>query len=401
MTRRADRIQDGIYFRREERPPRSWRLVLLDVDPATAREDARDAVGAVLRLLTRLRAGRVRELEGQGAEGIAATRAMFADQSVLVGYGRSLFDTDRHAPALTRETRPDHLAYLAAFPQLPLAPGPGVRAEADVALQITGSDPAAAARAAVEIWKLIEDERLPLRVAASFEGFGRADGRGWLEFHDGVGNLGPSERLAAIAARGEPRWMAGGTYMAFMRMLVDLASWRALDRGAQELVVGRDKLSGSPLTGVERDAAGRPRPVAAPPLPKRPTPAQRAAHADPPETADPLIEQSHAHRANQNRASPDAPAALRIFRQGYDFLESIGPDGPRLGLNFVSFQADLGTLQHLLHLPGWLGDVNFGGPTDPAPGDPRPPALVSLLAGGLYAVPPRGRPFPGAALFGR
>ena len=96
------------------------------------------------------------------------------------------------------------------------------------------------------------------------------------------------------------------------------------------------------------------------------------------------------HRANQNRGSSDSPAALRIYRQGYDFIDAIGPDGPEVGLNFVSFQSDLQTIAHLMHLPGWLGDANFG--------DGAPP-FVTLLAGGFYAVPPRARPFPGANLF--
>ena len=224
-----------------------------------------------------------------------------------------------------------------------------------MALQLTGATAAAVNRAAVEVWKLIEDQALPLAPVASFDGFGRPDGRGWLEFHDGVTNMASSQRIAALAAPADPRWMGGGTYMAFLRLRVDLRVWRALDRGDQELVVGRDKLTGSPLVAVRRDARGRARPVAAPPLPRRPTDAQRADRLDPPQTGDPLLEASHVHRANQNRASPDAPAALRIFRQGYDFLDAIGPDGPELGLNFVSFQSDLQTLQHVMHLPGWLG----------------------------------------------
>jgi hypothetical protein len=68
-------------------------------------------------------------------------------------------------------------------------------------------------------------------------------------------------------------------------------------------------------------------------------------------------------------------------------------------MNFVSFQSDLQTLQHLMHLPGWLADANFGGPAKPGAGDPPSPRLIALVAGGLYAVPPRGRPFPGAGLF--
>ncbi len=43
-----------------------------------------------------------------------------------------------------------------------------------------------------------------------------------------------------------------------------------------------------------------------------------------------------------------------------------------------------------MHLPGWLGDADFGGDEPP---------FTSVLAGGLYAVPPVESPFPGAGLF--
>lgn len=357
-----------------------------------------------MRVVARLREGHIRELKGAPPAGIAATRASVDGLEALLGFGRRFFDPRFHDPPLTRASRPDYLAYLAPgpapFPALPWAPGEAARGEADLALQLTGPSPAAVNRAAVEVWKAIRHDGLPLRVAASFDGFGRADGRGWLEFHDGVSNIESSRRPAALTAAGEPDWMAGGTYMAFLRMRVDLARWSELDRGEQELVIGRDKLTGSPLVSTRRDAQGRVRPVAAPVPPARPSRAQRAAFAEPPETTDPVLESSHMHRANQNRASTDAPTALRIFRQGYDFLDALGPDGPELGLNFVSFQASLATLQHLLHLPRWLADVNFGGPPEPAPGEPPSPRLLTLRAGGFYAVPPKARPFPGAALFG-
>jgi Dyp-type peroxidase family len=401
--RRRDRVQEGIYFRSGERPPPHWRLLLLDVAQGGSPAGAQAAIGQTMRTLTDLRGGDVRELKGQPTEGVEATRETFADLAVMIGFGRSFFDPDRHRPALTSAPRPEFLAYLPSrgdpFPAIPWV-GDGARpGEADMALQLTGPSAAAIDRAAVEAWKLIEDERLPLEVVASFDGFGRPDGRGWLEFHDGVSNMPSSQRLSAIAAPADPAWMGGGTYMAFLRFRVDLALWRNLDRAEQELIVGRDKLTGSPLVGVKRDRQGRAKPISGPPLPRRPSRRQRADFADPPQATDPLLEASHTHRANQNRTSPAAPAGLRIFRQGYDFLDSIGSDGPELGLNFVSFQSDLGTLQHLLHLPGWLADVNFGGPSSPGRGDPPSPRLISLLAGGFYAVPPRGRPFPGAELF--
>jgi len=252
--------------------------------------------------------------------------------------------------------------------------------------------------AAVELWKVVGDKALPLSIVASFSGFARLDGRGWLEFHDGVSNLQTDDRAAAIVASGDPAWMAGGTYLAFLRLAVDLAAWRRLPRADQELLVGRDKRSGAPLVGVKRDAKGHVEPVAAP-SPEEVGAALSAEHIDPPQTTDPLLEASHIHRANQHRASGSAPGGLRMFRQGYDFLDALGRDGPVLGLNFVSFQRDLAVVQHLLHLPGWLGDVNFGGRADQEAGEPAAVRFISLVAGGLYAVPPRDAPFPGASLF--
>jgi hypothetical protein len=54
-------------------------------------------------------------------------------------------------------------------------------------------------------------------------------------------------------------------------------------------------------------------------------------------------------------------------------------------------------VQEILGTDGWMGDVNFGG----AAAAENPPAisLMSLVAGGYFAVPPNGDPFPGAAIF--
>lgn len=374
----ADAIQPGVYFRAGERPPPAYRLVLLDAPAGAAPDAVRDAVGEILGMLGGLPRGHVRDLPAVAAAERKRSARQFAGLTALVGYGARLFGA--HRPPLTRAERPDYLAPLAGFPGLPWADETaGNRGESDIAIQLTAEHQAAVNVAAVEIAKLVADRRLPLAIVATFDGFGRADRRGWLDFHDGVSNLESGQRLEALAAPPDPAWMAGGTYMAFLRLHVDLAAWRGLSRREQELIVGRDKPSGSALRAVDRSGS-------------EPQPVPGGDFVDPPETTDPLLEASHVHRANQSRASPHAPAAHRIFRQGYDFLETIDAGGPRLGLNFVSFQRDLASLQHLLHLPGWLGDVNFGGP---AP-DLR---FVTLAAGGVYAVPPRAEPYPGAALF--
>lgn len=363
----VDRIQAGIFFRSGQKPPACFRLLLLNFKAAAQRDAAADAVRELVDLLQDL-------TSAPSAAAEQPESALFGGLTATLAYGRRFFDTNVHAPALTDLPRPSYLSYLDrhanAFPAIPWHPAalPGA-AEADLAVQLTGPHDAAVDCAIVEICQRAAESYGLLAPVGSFSGFGRPDGRGWLGFHDGVSNLASPDRLAAIEAAPVAGWMAGGTFMAFLRLRVDLAQWRGIPRVDQEALVGRDRATGRPLGSAGTDEAFR----------------------DPPETSCAELDTSHVHRANQSRASAAAPGSLRIFRQGYDYLASAGPAVPDLGLNFVSFQADLAVLQHLLHLPGWLGDSNFGG--DPGP------AFISLAAGGLYAVPPVAAPFPGAVLF--
>lgn len=346
-------------------------------------------------MLEGLREGRVPELKGQRKSEHDASAEQFGGLDVLIGYGRRLFDTGEHRPRLTAAERPDFLAYLDSDGPFPALRWASRRrsAEADFALQLTASNEAAVGCAAVEAWKLIADEGLALVIAESFGGFGRVDGRGWLGFHDGVSNMPSEQRLRALVASADPPWMESGTYMGYLRLVVDLAQWRSLTRDEQELLVGRGKLTGAALVRVKRKG-GQVKPVVgrAPGLDASPT--EVARWRDPPQTSDAVLERSHIARANQSRASPVAPGAFRIYRQGYDFLESLTEEGVQLGLNFVSFQRDLRILQQLLHLPEWLGNANFGG-ADEADGVAP---LITVAAGGLYAVPPRAHPYAGADL---
>jgi Dyp-type peroxidase family len=399
-----DRLQGGIYFRGGERPPPCYRLLLLDCLPDAQPEPAAAALEKIFTMLGGLRTGTVRDLAGQDEEQIAKAAGELGETDSMFAFGPRLFDPTLHDPPLVAVPRPSYLVSVMHDGD----PFPAVSwssdrdrwgAEADVAIQLTGPSDAAVNRAAVEVWKLLGDEKLPLTIVASFAGFSRCDGRGWLDFHDGVSNIESSERLVAIEATSDPAWMAGGTYMAFLRYAVDLSAWRALTRAQQELIVGRDKLTGQPVLDVRRGPGGELLPVAEAGVPDEETSPGGADFREPPEVADPIVKASHLQRANRNRASPWAPAGLRIYRQGYEFLERLDGDGITLGLNFVSFQGDLGALRRVLHLPGWLGDVNFGGPATPSLGDPANVKLLSLLAGGLYCVPPRDTPFPGAQLF--
>ena len=64
-----------------------------------------------------------------------------------------------------------------------------------------------------------------------FSGSQRDDGRSWIDFHDGLSNLKPAERAEAIvigAGSDEPRdaWTINGSYLAFIRLGINLAIWR-------------------------------------------------------------------------------------------------------------------------------------------------------------------------------
>jgi hypothetical protein len=48
-------------------------------------------------------------------------------------------------------------------------------------------------------------------------------------------------------------------------------------------------------------------------------------------------------------------------------------------------------VRNVLSTDAWMGDVNFGG-------EANAQTFLTLLAGGIYAVPPEAEPFPGADL---
>ncbi|MDP9135584.1 MAG: Dyp-type peroxidase [Actinomycetota bacterium] len=402
MADKSSALQDGIYL--APGPiPKAFRFVVFDVLPGTERAAAREAIARVWEILAGLRAGTVRDLEATrpDEQSVSIDGDTF---DVLIGFGASFFDSKR---GLTAADRPHQLTALghpgSPFQSLGWAPGVAARSgEGDLCLQLIGRDEHAVDRAAVEVWKAIVDDALPLVVRETFDGFARDDGRSWIGFHDGVSNIRQSQRRAAVESTGDPDWNRGGTYLAFLRCEVDLVAWRGISRDDQEILVGRDKLTGHALERVESvDGKLVPRAFAVcPAVPGGPLEQSDVFH-DPPETGDPLVEASHVHRANQNRAEPTSSAAHRIFRQGYEYLEDVTADGPRLGLNFVSFQRDLEHLRQILTIPSWLGSVNFGGvPRGPNATGPDPIHFIHLRAGGFYAIPPRAEPFPGAGLLG-
>ena len=192
-------------------------------------------------------------------------------------------------------------------------------------VQVIAETKLAVDRAVVETWKALADAAAPaLELTTFYLGNQRNDRRSWIDFHDGLSNLRSEDResVIAIGPGTDEAWAVGGTYLAFLRLAVDLAGWRRLARRDQELAVGRDKLTGCPIVGVDerRRAAHRSR-----------LPGRRHADLRDPERRAVRRAAGGLRPASCGRATCSAPTTTmrpasdsgsrRIFRQGYEFLE--------------------------------------------------------------------------------
>ncbi|MFT5681347.1 MAG: Dyp-type peroxidase family [Myxococcota bacterium] len=389
-------LQDGIFWQTGSRPGAHFKVIFLRVTRGLTAAELSVHLAALWRIWQDLRAGVVGELGEVAVPG--------SGLSVLLAMGSNIFRLD----GVTRE-RPEALGPQNHFlsPQASgggrLLPGGGLSyaddvtanpATEDLCLQLIADTPLAIHRAHVETWRYLRrhiDPRTgspPLQIASFFDGFQREDRRSWLGFHDGISNLKKGEeRRSVITVKPEnagfDAWTIGGTYLAFLRLPVDLTAWDAIPPPRQELLVGRQKGSGCPLVGAQ-DGRGIPMDSGGSPL------------RDPPAAVDATITASHVQRANHHHGPVSRVDSRRIYRQGYEFLTP-GSGGLEVGLNFVSFQDDPRRCLFILETPDWLGGINFGGEDGEQDGLDR---IISVRAAGVYFAPPvvAGEAFPGAGV---
>ena len=352
----AGGLQEGIYHAPGVSPGKLFAILFLRArDGLDARRVGETFLG-LWETCQGLKSGNVGDLPGHPVPS--------GNLTVLLGYGPNAF---RLADA--RRPLPDDLDSRNQFRSPrptgggPLLVGAGLWYAEDVranlateemAVQFIADTQLAVNRAIVETWKFLHDAAdpdtgaAPLLLTSFYTGFQRDDGRSWLDFHDGLSNLRSDERHGVIAIKPRPvpedRWTEGGTYLAFLRLGVNLSTWRNLDRRQQELMVGRDKLSGCALTSLgdgENPVAQNGCPVSGtreidvsggPDDPNEP-------FREPADAAVDVLRQSHVQRANHHVRPASDRNSLRVFRQGYEFLEPLAmAPGFRAGLNFVSFQ---------------------------------------------------------------
>jgi deferrochelatase/peroxidase EfeB len=406
-------LQEGIYFDQGQTPGRCFAIAFLRARQGTTAEQVGQLLHQLWKTYQNLKRGKVSDLPEVEVPASGLT--------VLVGYGPKAFALPGAQQALPEGLQPkfqfrsplqgggnpllvgSKLNYLQGL-QRNLA-------TEEVALQFIGDTPLAVTRAIVETWKVLQDNlnpemgEAPLSVSGVFMGFNREDHRSWIDFHDGVSNLPSGEPRRQVLeikpeTAGNDTWTIGGTYLTFIRLRVDLKTWRSLPRPEQELLVGRDKLTGCALTALDLQGASAPV-VGCPFMGTRSViePGNES-FREAPQAVAPNLQKSHIQRVNQLKdGNLSDPASFRVFRQGYEFLEGIEGGELALGLNFVSFQDSPRRIMGILSMRSWMQEVNFGGDSSSLP--PGAPELLRVQAAGLYLAPPviETEQFPGQNIF--
>lgn len=291
------------------------------------------------------------------ALGLSAARL-----TITVGFGPDVFVKDGKDRFGLAARRPSALHDLGPLPGEDLE---DARSGGDLCVQACSDDPQVAFHAVRNLTRLARGAAV-LRWTQL--GFGRTSAvtstqgtlRNLQGFKDGTNNLqGDDEdamRKHVLVGGDEPQaWMRGGTYLVARRIRMLIESWDRATLADQEQTIGRQKLSGAPLTGAnEHD----PLDFTAKGIDGLPT--------------LPL-------KAHVRLAAPETNKGVAILRRGYSYTDGIDPDSGQLdaGLFFIAYQRDpeqFATLQRRL---GSVDALN---------------EYIRHTGSAVFAVPPGVRP---------
>ncbi|MEU0388035.1 iron uptake transporter deferrochelatase/peroxidase subunit [Streptomyces chartreusis] len=200
------------------------------------------------------------------------------------------------------------------------------RSNGDLWVQIGANDALVAFHALRAIQK---DAGRAAKVRWQMNGFNRSPGatahpmtaRNLMGQIDGTRNPKPSEadfdQRIFVPEKGEPAWMANGSYAVVRRIRMLLDDWEKLSVKAQEDVIGRRKSDGAALSGGTETTA---------------------MDLEKTDSQGNLVVPINAH-ARITR--PDQNGGAAMLRRPFSFHDGIDPDGvPDAGLLFICWQAD-------------------------------------------------------------
>ncbi|MFE7897115.1 iron uptake transporter deferrochelatase/peroxidase subunit [Streptomyces sp. NPDC057424] len=238
--------------------------------------------------------------------------------TITFGFGHSFF-----ARTGLEKQRPTALDPLPEFSSDHLDKN---RSNGDLWVQIGANDALVAFHALRAIQK---DAGRAAGVRWQMNGFNRSPGatshpmtaRNLMGQIDGTRNPKPSEtdfdQRIFVPEKGEPAWMANGSYAVVRRIRMLLDDWEKLSVKAQEDVIGRRKSDGAALSGGTETTA---------------------MDLEKTDAKGNLVVPINAH-ARITR--PDQNGGAAMLRRPFSFHDGIGTDGvPDAGLLFICWQAD-------------------------------------------------------------
>jgi dye decolorizing peroxidase len=289
-------------------------LIAFDLAPGSGRKEAAALMRRWSTLAAELMAGRA---GGDGDTGVALDAGP-SSLTITFGFGRTFFDRT----GLVAQ-RPPELDPLPAFSSDQLD---AKRSNGDLWVQI-GSDDALVAFHALRAVQKAAGEAA--RVRWQMNGFNRSPGatgkpmtaRNLMGQLDGTRNPKPSEadfdRRIFVPSGTEYAWLAGGSYAVVRRIRMLLDDWEKLSLKKQELVIGRRKSDGAPLTGGTETT-------------------ELALDRTGPDGKLVIPDNAHARIS-----APEQNGGAAMLRRPFSFHDGIGPDGtPDAGLLFICWQAD-------------------------------------------------------------
>ncbi|WP_413115722.1 iron uptake transporter deferrochelatase/peroxidase subunit [Streptomyces sp. CY1] len=238
--------------------------------------------------------------------------------TVTFGFGRTFFGKTGLDDQL-----PEALAPLPDFVSDALDPK---RSNGDLWIQI-GADDALVAFHALRA--LQREAGSTARLRWQMNGFNRTPGatdrpmttRNLMGQIDGTNNPKPAdddfERRIFVPEKGEPAWLAGGSYAVVRRIRMLLDAWDHLSLERQEKVVGRRKSDGAPLSGGTETTPVRLDKV----------------------NGDGAL--AIAGAAHVRVAAPASNQGAAMLRRPFSYHDGFRDDGaPDAGLLFIAWQAD-------------------------------------------------------------
>ncbi|MCN9243118.1 iron uptake transporter deferrochelatase/peroxidase subunit [Streptomyces sp. RY43-2] len=289
-------------------------VVAFDLAPGAGRKEA-------AALLRRWSATAERLMAGENAphdDTAVARDAGPSSLTITFGFGHSFFSRTG-----LQKQRPSALDPLPAFSSDRLDAS---RSNGDLWVQIGANDALVAFHALRAIQK---DAGSAARVRWQMNGFNRSPGatarpmtaRNLMGQVDGTNNPKPEDadfdRRVFVPAKGEPVWMANGSYAVVRRIRMLLDDWEKLALPAQEEVIGRRKSTGAPLSGgtetteMDLEKAGRDGKLVVP------------------------------LNAHARITRPDQNGGAAMLRRPFSYHDGNAADGtPDAGLLFICWQAD-------------------------------------------------------------